>query len=109
MNHQKVTIDELIFKVREELKNAQYTDTFIESKFAPIWVKLKEFMRIRETLLYDAAIGLDFLEDVYGLTVFKKLPHHLAICVRAVNVLTDYQQHGIILAKARRKVHSYHP
>ncbi len=109
MNHQKVNIDELILKVREELKNAQYADSFIESKFAPIWAKLKEFMQLRGTMLYDAAVGLDFLEDVYGLTVFKKLPQHLAICVRAVNVLTDYKQHGIILAKARRKVHSYHP
>ncbi|WP_245590420.1 tyrosine-type recombinase/integrase [Aneurinibacillus terranovensis] len=57
----------------------------------------------------NAKMGLDFLEEVYEITAFRNLPRNLAICARAVNVLTDYQQHGIILAKAKRKVHVFHP
>lgn len=108
MDNQKFEIDELILRVREELREAQYSGNYIE-KFSPTWMKLKEYMTQKEKPILNARIGLDFLEEEYGLVVFKKLPRHLAICARAVNVLTDYQQHGIILSKARRKVHSYHP
>ncbi len=108
MDNPKFEIDDLILKVRGELKNAQYSDNYIE-KFAPTWMKLREYMLQKERTILNAGIGLDFLEEEYGITVFKKLPRPLSICTRAVNVLTDYQQHGIILAKARRKVHTYHP
>lgn len=108
MNNQKLEIHELISRVREELRRAQYSENHIE-EFSPTWTKLREYMMQKGEPTLNARIGLDFLEAEYGLVVFKKLPRHLAVCARAVNVLTDYQQHGIILSKARRKVHSYHP
>lgn len=95
MNKQKAEINELISMVLQELKKAQYSEHRIE-KFIPTWKKLQEYMIRKNLQIFDANISLDFLEDEYGITLFKKLPRNLAICARAVNVLTDYQQHGMI-------------
>lgn len=108
MNKQKAEINELISMVLQELKKAQYSEHRIE-KFIPTWKKLQEYMIRKNLQIFDANISLDFLEDEYGITLFKKLPRNLAICARAVNVLTDYQQHGMILTRIRQKVHTYHP
>ena len=108
MNKLKFEINELISRVQEELKKAQYSDCRIE-KYYPAWEQLKEYMKQRNETVFNANIGLDFLEEAYGITVFAKLSSNQAAHTRAVNLLTDYQEHGIILAKARRKVHTYHP
>jgi integrase/recombinase XerD len=108
MNRQKIEINELISQVKEELKKAQYPDHRIEI-YIPAWERLKEYLKRKNDPSLNANIGLDFLEEAYGITVFTKLPSSQAVHARAVNLLIDYQEHGIILAKARRKVHTYHP
>ncbi|CAM4425969.1 tyrosine-type recombinase/integrase [Paenibacillus alkaliterrae] len=108
MSKQKLEINELILKVQGALKEAQYSEMRIAA-FFPTWARLTEYMTERNEQILNAKTGLNFLEEAYGITVFKNLPRNLAICVRAVNVLTDFQQHGMLLAKARRKVHVYHP
>lgn len=108
MNKQKLELNELILKMQKALKEAQYSEMRIAT-FFPTWAKLTEYMTQRNEQILDAKTGLNFLEEAYGITVFKNLPRNLAICARAVNVLTDYQQHGMLLAKARRKVHVYYP
>lgn len=99
-------IDVLIFKVHEELKRAQYSENRIK-KFFLTWERLKEYLIRKNEPIFNAKLGLNFLEDEYGISVFKNLPRSMATCVRAINVLTDYQLHQIILAKANRKVHTY--
>lgn len=105
MNKQKLELNELILKVQKALKEAQYSEMRIAT-FFPTWAKLTEYMTQRNEQILDAKTGLNFLEEAYGITVFKNLPRNLAICARAVNVLTDYQQQGMLLAKARRKAMS---
>lgn len=108
MYNQYLEINELISKVTEELKKVQYTGQRLK-EFIPAWDKLKSYMEKKKITTWDAKTGLDFLEKVYGITVFKKLSTSKASHVRAINILTDYQLHGIILAKAKRKIHTYHP
>ena len=108
MHNQYLGIRELIPKVKEELKKVRYTDKRL-NKFIPTWNKLKSYIEKKKIAIFDAKTGLDFLEEVYGITVFKKLSSSKEVHVRAVNLLTDYQLHGIILAKAKRKIHTYHP
>jgi len=108
MHNQYLGINELIPKVKEELKKVRYTDKRL-NKFIPTWNKLKSYIEKEKIAIFDAKTGLDFLEEVYGITVFKKLSSSKEVHVRAVNLLTDYQLHGIILAKAKRKIHTYHP
>lgn len=106
MKQSEMEINELILKVHEELKGAQYSE-FRINKFLRTWERLKEYLTKKNETILNAKIGLNFLEDEYGITVFKNLPGSLGICVRAVNVLTDYQLHQVILTRATRKVHSY--
>jgi len=108
MHNQYLEINELITKVKEELKKVQYTDQRLK-KFIPTWNKLKSYMEKKKIAILDSKTGLDFLEEVYEITIFKKLTSSKMVHVRAVNILTDYQLHGIILAKAKRKIHTYRP
>ncbi len=96
MHNQYLEINELISKVTEELKKVKYTDKRL-NKFIPTWNKLKSYMEKKKIEVLDAKTGLDFLEEVYGITVFKKLSSSKEVHVRAVNLLTDYKLHGIIL------------
>ena len=76
-------INELISKVTEELKKVKYTDKRL-NKFIPTWKKLKSYMEKKKIIVLDARTGLDFLEEVYGITVFKKLSSSKMVHVRAV-------------------------
>ena len=108
MHNQYLEINELISKVTEELKKVQYPDERI-NMFIPTWNQLKSYLEQKEQAILDAKTGLDFLEEFHGITIFNKLPTKKAIHARAVNLLTDYQIHRIILSKAKRKIHTYHP
>jgi len=108
MNKQSMEINELISRTHQELKNAQYSNDRIK-KFFSTWKRLKRYLTKKNKQILNAKIALEFLEYEYGITVFKNLPQNLAICARAVNVLTDYQRHRIVLAKAHRKIHTYNP
>ncbi|MHB8277246.1 MAG: hypothetical protein ACYDIA_06295 [Candidatus Humimicrobiaceae bacterium] len=65
-------INKLITKVTEELKKVQYTDQRLK-EFIPTWDKLKSYLEKKKIATWDAKTGLNFLEEVYGITVFKKL------------------------------------
>lgn len=52
-------------------------------------------------------VGLDFLKEEYNITVFKHLTSMPQITVRAVNMLGEYQLHGIILSKKRMPEKQY--
>lgn len=108
MHNQPLQISELISKVTEKLKEAQYSVQRL-NLFIPTWNQLQNYMKQKGQAILNAKIGLDFLEEAYDITVFSKLSTKRAIHVRAVNLLTDYQLHGIILSKAKRKIHTYHP
>jgi len=108
MNTKHLEISELIKKVTEELKKLRYTEKRLK-KFAPTWNKLKYYMKCRKISELDSGTAHDFLKEVYDIRTFKKLTSAKRAHARAVNLLTDYQKLGIILAKAKRKIHIYHP
>ena len=108
MSREYLEINELVIKVTEELKKLRYTEQRLK-RFAPTWNKLKSYMERKKISVLDSKTGLDFLKKIYGITDFKKLSSAKRVHARAVNILTDYQQKGIILTKAKRKIHTYHP
>lgn len=107
MSTKHLEISELIKKVTEELKKLRYTEKRLK-KFAPTWNKLKSYMGRKKISVLDSKTALDFLEEVYGIRTFKKLSSAKRSHARAVNLLTDYQKLGIILAKAKWKTNTYH-
>ncbi len=84
--------------VREELRRVKYKESRIEL-YESIWKVLGQYMQERDLKHFDMKIGLNFLEEKYGITVFKHLSSLNALRVRAANMLGEYQLHGIILSK----------
>lgn len=99
---------DLIRAVRAELFRVQYKEQRI-NLYEAIWETLGQYMEKRKLKHFDMKIGLNFLEDEYGITAFKHLNSSNGIKVRAVNMLGEYQLHGIILSKKRIIGKEYHP
>lgn len=92
--------NELTRAVKEELRRVKYKEPRI-NLYESIWEVLGQYMEERDLRYFDMKIGLNFLEERYGITVFKHLNSSNGLRVRAVNMLGEYQLHGIILSKKR--------
>ena len=96
----KLPFEDLVKVVKKELYQFGYKEQRI-IKFESVWKGLKRYLKTRALVYFDMKVGMDFLDDEYGITVFKKLSSSNGIKVRAVNMLGEYQLHGIILSKKR--------
>ena len=72
MDHQGMELNELIDKVKVELKNAMYSDLCIRG-LCTVWNHLRDHMLHNDKTIFTAKVGMDFLEAEYGITVYKKL------------------------------------
>ena len=100
--------NDLISAVKEELRRVKYKESRIDL-YVSIWETLKQYMEDRDLNYFDMKIGLNFLEDEYGITVFKHLSSSCGTKVRAINMLGEYQLHGIVLSKIRKTNQEYFP
>jgi site-specific recombinase XerD len=108
MNQRELLFNDLVKAVKAELFRAQYKEQRVKL-YESIWKNLGSFMETRKLDHFDMKIGLQFLKSEYGITVFKHLTSSQNIKVRAVNMLVEYQLHGIILSKKRIIGKGYHP
>ena len=100
--------NELARAVKEELHRVKYKESRI-NVYESIWEVLRQYMEERDLKHFDMKIGLAFLEEEYDITVFKHLNSCDGITVRAVNMLGEYQLHGIVLSKKRTIGKDYYP
>jgi len=107
MSQELLPVKKLIKIVRSELFKVNYSKERV-SKYESIWVALIKYMKKRSFKHFDMKIGLNFLEDEYCITVFKKLKSSNGIKVRAVNMLGEFQLHGTILSKKRNLGKKYY-
>jgi len=98
MSQNLLPVTDLIEAVRSELFHVRYKEQRI-NLYESIWATLVRYMEKRDSKHFDMKIGLNFLEDEYGITVFKHLSSFKRIRVRAINMLGEYQLHGIVLSK----------
>lgn len=94
--------------VKAELLRTHYKEKRIISHYEPTWTALAEYMAKRNIESFDMKTGLNFLSDEYGITVFENLNSSKGAKVRAVNMLGEYQLHGIILSKRRKLGKNYY-
>ena len=66
MHNQPLQISELISKVTEKLKEAQYSVQRL-NLFIPTWNQLQNYMKQQDQAILDAKMGLDFLEEAYDI------------------------------------------
>ncbi|MGC8604287.1 MAG: tyrosine-type recombinase/integrase [Desulfomonilaceae bacterium] len=97
----------LVEEVKEELGRVKYKQARINS-FESVWTALGRYMEEKNLNYFDMKIGLNFLDDQYGLTVFSHLKKPDSLRVRAVNMLGEYQLHGIVLSKKRTMGKEYY-
>jgi hypothetical protein len=90
--------NDLVEAVKEELYRVKYKKPRINF-FASVWATLGQYMEERNLNYFDMKIGLNFLDDKYNITVFTHLKYPESLRVRAVNMLGEYQLHGIVLSK----------
>ena len=100
MNRRKLLFVDLVKAVRTELVRVKYKEVRIKL-YESSWEKLRCFMQERGVQFFDMKVGLQFLEIAHGITVFKHLGSSQGLIVRAINILGEYQLHGIILSKKR--------
>lgn len=70
--NQRLPFNVLIKAVRAELFRVKYKEQRI-NQYESIWEALGHYMEKRNLKYFDMKIGLNFLEDEYGITVFKHL------------------------------------
>ncbi len=97
---QKLLFEELVSAVRDELLRVNYSLQRIRV-YEPIWDSLGLYLKNLNLQYYDMNIGLNFLNDEYGITIFNNLKTPDGKKVRAINMLGEYQLHGFILSKRR--------
>ena len=108
MNNQEIELNELIDKVKVELKNFHYSHSYIEGSVT-VWKRLSNYMDRCGKSIYTVKIGMNFLEAEYGITVYKELTQKNKRCTRAINLLSDYLLHGIIFPRRKQGARTYHP
>ncbi len=104
----RTPLSELTEAVRSELVRFGYKEQRIE-RYEDIWESLRLYMEEKSEPFFDMKIGLEYLEKLHGITVFKDLTSHKNIIVRAVNMLGELKLHGIVLSKRRKVPEPYHP
>lgn len=100
MSRGELLFVDLVKAARSELIRVKYKEQRIKL-YETIWGDLGCFMQKNKLQYFDMTIGLQFLQTEHGITVFKHLNYSQGITVRAVNILGEYQLHGIVLSKKR--------
>lgn len=90
---------DLLAGVEGELKRVGYGPPVINRYRRP-WGHLAGYMADRG-LHYDTQVGLDFLEEVYHITIFTALTNEDRVRARAITVLNEYYLHGMVRPRYR--------
>jgi site-specific recombinase XerD len=81
--------------------------------YRPVWKKLAKYADSQGVEYFDLAFAHDFIEKEYGLGIeLLNSPYdnrRACIIYRAVRYLSDYQLHGMIPSKKRRKDYVWSP
>ena len=72
MDHQGMELNELMDKMRAELRNTGYSDSYIRG-LCTVWNRLTNYMIRCDKTIFSAKIGMNFLDSEYGITVYKNL------------------------------------
>jgi len=88
----------LIDKVKEVLLKQGFKPRSL-LRYQSCWNALLEFEADHSIDSYCPQTGMVFLEKIYGITVFTPLTKQDKVYARAIKLLNDYLQHGMIFPK----------
>lgn len=87
----------LIDKVKAELFKRGYKPESVQ-RYQSCWNDLLKFATAHTIDSYSPQTGMFFLEEIYGMTVFASLSEQEKLRARAINLLNDYTQNGMIFS-----------
>ncbi len=85
----------LIENVKKELSEVGYKPGSIRV-FQRYWDALLVFEAANSIGSYSSKVGLEFLEAIYGITVFSSLSKQEKVCARSITLLNDYSRNGML-------------
>lgn len=104
---EKTTLEDLISNTREHLKSLNYSKETIRH-FDNAWTTLKIYAEKESVAYFTTEFGIKFLKEKYNIDVFDRaLKSHPRTVRRAVTVLCDFQEHGIIFKRQPTRLHKW--
>lgn len=85
----------LIENVKKELSKAGYKPATIQV-YQRYWNALLQYGANNGIKLYSPKFGLDFLDAIYGISVFTALSKQDKVRARAITLLSDYNRDGML-------------
>jgi site-specific recombinase XerD len=94
---------EIIEEVHQLMVSYGYSD-FTISRYKECWRALQKYEKDEDISFFSPGAAMTFLEEKYGITVFKYLSKINGLRVRAIQLLCDFYCYGICkLLKPRKK------
>ena len=90
-----VALKTLVVQAEEELERWGYGER-TRKRYHSTWSQLAEYMAQHGWAHYETPMGMNFLDEQYGITVFTALTNENKVRARAIMVLNDYYLHGMI-------------
>lgn len=105
MEQVRKTLPELIEAIGGELVRLNYKKRYIRT-YRAIWDKLLMYAKSKGENHFTEELGIDFLSENYNYPYehTTRLPNRLEIKARAIRILGDYQLHGYVLRKNRKRI-----
>ncbi|MBN2285026.1 MAG: tyrosine-type recombinase/integrase [Tissierellales bacterium] len=105
--NQKLSLSELINQTRDHLISLNYTKETLRH-YENAWRTLKNYAEERNTTNFSMDFGVEFLKTKYNIDLYdRSLKSHPRTVRRAVTVLNDYQQHGVIFKRQATRLHRW--
>lgn len=105
--NQKLSLSELINQTRDHLVSLNYTKETLRH-YENAWRTLKNYAEERNATNFSMDFGVKFLKTKYNIDLYdRSLKSHPRTVRRAVTVLNDYQQHGVIFKRQATRLHRW--
>lgn len=104
----QLTATELIRATRAEMQSTRYTELSMKST-ERVWARLEEYLQQRQIEYLSEDVGMKFLLDQYGITGTNGLSTYAQDCLRALNLLFDFQAHQKISIRKKSRIYSFPP
>lgn len=103
-------IAELIERVDTQLQTLSYSEESVRH-YRNVWNNLRRYADEHGIHAYSMTVGREFVRDHYGFIIEEPCPRtsFQRTIIRAVEVLADYQAHGIIFRRRFTKDDTYPP
>ena len=112
MNDRKrMPTKKIISQILLDLKEQKYAEYTIY-RYQLCYERLLEFMEQRGEQFYHSGIGIEYIQEKFGVTIeglFGTHPPELRETIRALQVLWDYSEYGTVVIKLRPKHKPFEP